>query len=86
MTKAREVDMIFANKGDERAVRLLLTELFERIAGVERTVSELATLQLGMAGQLEKIVDGAGMIRQQVEKLQGDPNSDDTTLPSRASD
>lgn len=84
MTKAREVDMIFANKGAERATRLLITECLERLAGVERTVSELATLQLGMAGQVEKIVDGAGAIRAQVEKLQGNPNGDDDTLPSSA--
>lgn len=85
MTRPTEVDMIFANKGAERATRLLITELLERVAGVERTVSELATLQLGMADQLGKVVDGAGMIRQQVEKLQGSPDGDDDSLPSTAS-
>jgi len=84
MTKAREVDMLFMNKGPERATKLLITELLERVGGIERTVSELATLQIKMADSVNQVVHGAGMIRQQVEKMQGIGVDDDDDLPPTA--
>lgn len=83
MTKAREVEMVLNNKGFERGTRLLLTELFERVQGIETTVAELASFQLSNANMLAQVVDGAGVLRQQVEKLQGNPNGDDD-LPGSA--
>lgn len=83
MTKVREVDMIYANKGFERATRLLITELLERVGGIENTVSELATLQIGFADSLNNVVDGAAGIRKELQQAMG-MKDDDEDLPPTA--
>jgi hypothetical protein len=86
LTRATEVQLVVINKGMERGVIALLTELFERMAAVEQYTREGAAIQLQMATQLGQVVDGAGRIRQEVEKMQrGNRGSDDDDLPPLAS-
>lgn len=69
MTRPTEVQLIIMNKGMERGMIALVTELFERVASIEANLRDAAVIQLQMASQLEKIVDGTGNIRKEVERL-----------------
>lgn len=83
VTKAREIPMILMNKGTERGVVFLLTELFERQAALEQQQREVGASLLQMAQILDQVTTGAGAMRSQIEKMQGKEEDDD--LPPLAS-
>jgi len=85
MTRATEIQMIILNKGVERGMIALVTELFERMAAQEQQLREAALIQLQMAKMMEQITDGAGAIRKEVERLRGErTGSEDSDLPPTA--
>lgn len=77
MTKSREVPTVFAAKGFEKGTRDMMVETYERLAAVEQQVAELAIMQLQIIKSLEQVVDGAGGMRKQIERMQGRPDDDD---------
>lgn len=85
MTKSREIPAVWANRGPEKATRDLLIEAYERIAGLEQSVAEMAEMQLRSFNLLAQVVDGADAMRTQVERLQGRKGDDDDDLPPMAS-
>jgi hypothetical protein len=82
-TKAREIPMILQSKGTERGVVFLLTELFERQAALEAQQREVGASLLQMAQIIDQVTTGAGVMRQQIERMQGKEEDDD--LPPLAS-
>lgn len=68
-TKSREVQMIFQNKGAERAAIELISELFERMRALEHNMNETNTMQIQVIQSLSSIVDGAGAMRERIEAM-----------------
>lgn len=83
MTRSTEVQMVLSNKGMERGVTILLTELFEKNAEMRQNLTHLSQTLDMMATMLSQVVDGAGAMRGQIEKMQGTDEDDD--LPPLAS-
>jgi hypothetical protein len=81
MTRATEVELVMRQSGFEKGTIKLLAELFERQSKLEQDMRENAEIILQVSTMMAQVVDGAGAMRQQVEKLtKGDDNDED--LPS----
>lgn len=84
MTRSTEIQIAVMKLGLERATIKLLAELFERIAQCESNVREMSLIQLKGLEQLAQVVDGAGAMRTQIEKMRGMARDDDDDLPPTA--
>lgn len=76
MTKGREVQMVLMNKGYERGVAMLLTELFEKQAQLQRDLAHLAQSLDMMTNITAQVVEGTTAIRSQVESMQRGPEDE----------
>lgn len=81
MTKSREVQTVLAMQG-EAGLRRLMIELFERMEAHEQDMTELGVIQLQMISQMGRVVDGAGHLRDEIEKIARRRTGDDDLPPA----
>ena len=77
MTRSTEVQMVLDNKGMDRGITMLFSELLERQAALESDMKENAAIILHAITLLTQVTDGAGAMREQMEKMQRGGDDDD---------
>ena len=77
--RATEVRNFIKASGEDGVIKCM-EQLFERQAAVEQAVQENGLILLEMAKQMAQIVDGAGAIRDKVERMQGTDTDDDAPM------
>lgn len=82
MTKSRDISAVLRDKGDRNGLVALVTELFERQAALEQQMNEVGMHLLQMTRVLDQVTTGAGMMRQQIERMQGITDEDDDLPPT----
>lgn len=77
--RATEVRNFIRVHGEEGVIKCI-EQLYERQNQVDQNVQELGIQLLHMTKLLGQITDGAGAMREQIERMQG--SRDDEDLPS----
>lgn len=77
--RATEIALFVKANGEAGMIKVL-EQLSERQSAVEESVKENGMILLQMASMMAQIVDGAGAMRDKIEKMQG--REDDDDLPT----
>lgn len=78
--RATEVRLFVKAHGEDGMIKVL-EQCLERCAALEQNMSEMAHIQYEMMKLTDKVVTGAGVLRDQVEKMQRGGIDDDDDLP-----
>lgn len=76
--RATEVRNFIRVHGEEGVIKCI-EQVYERQAAQDQNLQELGVQLLHMAKMLDQIASGAGAMREQIERMQG---NDDDDLPS----